>query len=60
MAATTNPTGLTIERDNLKFIFSWKVAASNHDGGQQLQWKSSANSSWTTVEIGTDITSKKD
>ena len=39
MANTTIPAGLTIARNGMKFTFGWKITAKDHDGGQQIQWR---------------------
>ena len=38
MAITAYPTGLSIKRNGLQFVTSWKKQAKNHDAGQGFQW----------------------
>lgn len=59
---TTKPTGLTITRDGLSFICSWKIASKNHDGGQVFEWRTNIGEKakkWDKVTVTKTATSKK-
>ena len=48
--STKRPSGLTITRKNNKITFKWKIADSNYDAGQQLQWRVNKEK-WKSVSI---------
>ena len=58
MANTSIPTGLTIARNGMKFTFSWKVTAKNHDSGQEIKWRVNDKGSWQQLPLATNVTSK--
>ena len=47
MAITAYPTGLSIKRNGMQFIASWKKQAKNHDAGQGFQWYRDINAQYT-------------
>lgn len=46
MAKTTAPTGLSITRNDTSFTFSWKIADSNYDGGQNFYYRVLESGVW--------------
>lgn len=57
-AKTKDPTGLSISRDGDVFTFSWKIADSNHSGGQQVCYElSHSPKKYVYITIGTSDTS---
>lgn len=57
---TKTPSGLSTARDGMKFTFSWKIADSNYNAGQEFQWRTNLDASgkWTTVAVNSQATSK--
>lgn len=59
---TKKPTGLTITRDNNKYIFKWKIADDNYSSGQSLQYRikhqSGSWSKWETLSVTASATSR--
>lgn len=57
---TKTPSGLSIARNNMKFTFGWKIADKDHDGGQEIQWRTNKTGAgkWTALPLSNSATSK--
>ncbi len=55
---TAAPTGLSISRKGNVFTFSWNIADSDYDDGQQYYWNLNGRRQWGAGAIGTKDSSK--
>lgn len=57
---TKAPSGLTIKRDGLRFVFNWKISDTDYANGQQFKYRYRTGkwSAWENVNIATNTVSK--